>query len=479
MSEFDVDLVVIGAGSGGVRAARIAARHGARVVLAEEFRVGGTCVIRGCVPKKLLVYASRFNDLFSEAPELGWPGLSSEFDWPTLVAGKNRVVTRLEGLYTQSQHAAGVEIVKSRAVIEDPHTVRLLSDGRLVRARTILIATGARPKLPAWEGVELGVTSNEVFDLPRFPARVVVAGAGYIAMEFAGLFAGLGSDVTVVCRSDNVLRGFDEDLRQCLAQEYQDRGIKLLFNDVVASLESPRSKPDGDPAAPIFVATQNGARFVADQVIVAVGREANTTALGLERVGVRLQSDGRIIVDANSRTHVESIYAVGDVSSRFHLTPVAIREGHAFADSVFGNKPWKVDYRLVPTVVFSTPEVATVGLTELQARAAYTKIDVYNQKFWGLPGAASGSCRATLVKIVVDTESRRIVGVHLFADEAGEMLQGITLAVGLGATFEEFMDAMATHPILGEGLDALREPTVSYDSRGATPPRVEKVLPVE
>jgi glutathione reductase (NADPH) len=479
MSEFDVDLVVIGAGSGGVRAARIAARHGARVLLAEEFRVGGTCVIRGCVPKKLLVYASRFNDLFSEAPELGWPGLASEFDWPTLVAGKNRVVTRLEGLYTQSQHAAGVEIVKSRAVIEDLHTVRLLSDGRLVRARTILVATGARPELPAWEGVELGVTSNEIFDLPRFPARVVVAGAGYIGMEFAGLFAGLGSNVTVVCRGDTLLRGFDGDLQQCLTEEYQDRGIKLLFTDVIASLESSRSKPGGDPDAPIFVATQNGARLVADQVIIAVGRVANTAGLGLERVGVRLESDGRIIVDANSRTNVDNIYAVGDASSRYHLTPVAIREGHAFADSVFGNKPWTVDYNLVPTVVFTTPEVATVGLTELQARAAYAKIDVYQRKFRAPPGAASGSCRATLVKIVVDGESRRIVGVHLFANEAGEMLQGITLAVGLGATFEEFMDVMVIHPTLGEELGALREPTVSYDSRKGPPPRVEKVLPVE
>jgi glutathione reductase (NADPH) len=479
MSEFDVDLVVIGAGSGGVRAARIAAKHGAKVLLAEEFRVGGTCVIRGCVPKKLLVYASRFNDLFSEAPELGWPGLASELDWPTLVAGKNRVVTRLEGLYTQSQHAAGVEIVKSRAVIEDPHTVRLLSDGRLVRGRTILVATGARPELPAWKGVELGVTSNEVFDLRKFPARVVVAGAGYIGMEFAGLFAGLGSDVTVVCRSATVLRGFDEDLQQCLTAEYQDRGIKLLFSDVIASLESSRSKPGADPDAPIYVATQNGARLVADEVIIAVGRVANTAGLGLERVGVRLESDGRIIVDANSRTNVESIYAVGDASSRYHLTPVAIREGHAFADSVFGTKPWAVNYSLVPTVVFSTPEVATVGLTELQARAAYSRINVYKRKFQALPGAASGNCRATLVKILVDGESQRIVGVHLFAAEAGEMLQGIALAVSLGATFEEFMDVMVTHPTLGEELGTFREPTLSYDSGAATPPRMEKVLPVE
>jgi glutathione reductase (NADPH) len=479
MSEFDVDLVVIGAGSGGVRAARIAARHGARVLLAEEFRVGGTCVIRGCVPKKLLVYASRFGDLFSQASELGWPGLAAEFDWPTLVAGKNRVITRLEGLYTQSQHAAGVEIVRSRAVIEDPHTVRLLNDGRLVRAHTILIATGARPELPAFEGVKLGVTSNEVFDLPKFPARVVVAGAGYIGMEFAGLFAGLGSDVTVVCRGDTLLRGFDADLQQCLTEEYQDRRIKLLFTDVIASMESSRSEPGADPDAPIFVATQNGARLVADQVIIAVGRVANTAGLGLEDVGVRLGSDGRIIVDANSRTNVDSIYAVGDASSRYHLTPVAIREGQAFADSMFGNKPWAVNYNLVPTVVFTTPEVATVGLTELQARAAYARIDVYKRRFRGSPGATLGSCRTTLIKILVDAESRRIVGVHLFADEAGEMLQGITVAVGLGATFEQFMDVMVTHPTLGEDLGALREPTVSYDSRRATPPRMETVLPVE
>jgi glutathione reductase (NADPH) len=298
-------------------------------------------------------------------------------------------------------------------------------------------------------------------------------------MEFAGLFAGLGSDVTVVCRSATVLRGFDEDLQQCLTEEYRDRGIKLLFTDVIASLESSRSKSGGDPDAPIFVATQNGARLVADQVIIAVGRVANTAGLGLERVGVRLENDGRIIVDVNSRTNVESIYAVGDASSRFHLTPVAIREGHAFADSVFGNKPWAVDYSLVPTVVFSTPEVATVGLTERQARAAYARIDVYKRKFRTLPGSASESCRATLVKIVVDGETRRIVGVHLFANEAGEMLQGITLAVGLRATFEEFTDVMVTHPTLGEELGTLREPTVSYDSSAATPPRMEKVLPVE
>lgn len=470
--EFDVDLFVIGGGSGGVRAARVASEHGAKVMLAEEYRLGGTCVIRGCVPKKLFVYAGRFSDKFEDAAAFGWRLTVPHFDWPSLVMAKDREITRLEGLYSASQENAGVEVVRSRAVIEDANTVHILSDGRRIRAHTILIATGARPELPAFEGIEHGITSNEIFDLETFPRKLVIGGAGYIAMEFAGMFAALGSDVTVVCRGGNVLRGFDEDVRQAVAASYVNRGIKLLLNDSIVRLDR---QTKGGKAARIDVTTEQGGRLDADQVLLAFGRAPNTTALGLERVGVKTGRDGAVTVDENSRTNIPNIYAVGDVTNQFNLTPVAIRQGHAFADSVFGDKVWRVDYSNIPTAVFSSPEIGTVGLTELEARTHHLAIDVYKVRFRPLAAAVTGNCETSMLKIVVDGESDRILGIHIFAEEAGEMIQALAIAVGSGATMRDFTSVMAVHPTIGEEIVAMLTPTMRYDRRGALMPLVTNV----
>jgi glutathione reductase (NADPH) len=472
-AEFDVDLFVIGGGSGGVRAARVASGHGAKVMLAEEYRLGGTCVIRGCVPKKLFVYASRFSDTFDEAAEFGWRLSVPHFDWPSLVAAKDREITRLEELYGAGQESAGVEVVRSRAVLEDAHTVRLLKDDRRVRARTILIATGSRPERPPLDGIELGITSDDIFDLKTFPRKLVIGGAGYIAMEFAGLFAALGSDVTVVCRGSNVLRGFDEDVRQAVSASYTNRGIKLMLCDSIRRLERRDGRVNGgDRPERIDVMTEQGGRLVADQVLLAFGRAPNSTLLGLERAGVRTGANGEILVDASSRTNIPSIYAVGDVSNQFNLTPVAIREGQAFADSVFGNKAWQVDYSNVPTAVFSSPEIGTVGLTELQARTQYPAVDVYKVRFRPLKAAVTGNCEASLLKVIVDCETDRILGIHIFAEEASEMIQVLAIAVGSGATMKDFMSVMAVHPTIGEEILAMQAPAVRYDRRDASTPLI-------
>ncbi|MFC7397299.1 glutathione-disulfide reductase [Chelatococcus sp. GCM10030263] len=472
-AEFDVDLFVIGGGSGGVRAARVASGHGAKVMLAEEYRLGGTCVIRGCVPKKLFVYASRFSDAFDEAAEFGWRLSVPRFDWPSLVAAKDREIARLEGLYGTGQESAGVEVVRSRAVLEDAHTVRLLKDGRRVRARTILVATGGRPELPPFDGIELGITSDDIFDLKTLPRKLVIGGAGYIAMEFAGLFAALGSDVTVVCRGSNVLRGFDEDVRQAVAASYTNRGVKLMLCDSIRRLEQRNEHAgDGDRARGIDVTTEQGGRLVADQVLLAFGRSPNTASLGLDRAGVKTAADGAIIVDASSRTNIPSIYAVGDVSNQFNLTPVAIREGHAFADSVFGEKAWKVDYSHVPTAVFTSPEIGTVGLTELEARAQYPAVDVYKVRFRSLKASVTGDCESSLLKVVVDCDTDRILGIHIFTEAASELVQVLAIAVGSGATMKDFKSVMAVHPTIGEEIVAMQAPTVRYDRRDASTPLV-------
>jgi glutathione reductase (NADPH) len=468
---FDVDLFVVGGGSGGIRAARVAAGHGAKVMLAEESRLGGTCVIRGCVPKKLFLYASRFSDSFEDAAEFGWKLSVPRFDWPSLVAAKDREIRRLEGLYGEGQERAGVEVVRSRAVLEDAHTVRLVSDGRLVRARTILIATGARPELPPFDGIELGITSDEAFDLKEFPRRVVIGGAGYIALEFAGLFAALGSDVTIVCRGSNVLRGFDEDVRQAIASSYTNRGIKLMLCDTIRRLDKHTgSGSDAAAGGSISVTTEQGGRLVADQVLLAFGRTPNTTGLGLDRAGVKTDAKGAIMVDASSRTNIANIHAVGDVSNQFNLTPVAIREGHAFADSAFGTNPWQVDYSNIPTAVFSSPEIGSVGLTELQARAQYLAVDVYKTRFRSLKAAVTGDCETSLLKLVVDCETDRILGIHIFAEDASEMIQVFAIALGSGATMRDFMSVMAVHPTIGEEIATMQTPTIRYDRRNAQSP---------
>jgi glutathione reductase (NADPH) len=463
-ADFDVDLFVIGGGSGGARAARVASEHGAKVMLAEEYRLGGTCVIRGCVPKKLFVYASHFSDTFDEAAEFGWRLPAAHFDWPSLVAAKDREIARLEGLYSTGQENAGVDVVRSRAVLEDAHTVRLIEDGRCIRARTILIATGARPLLPQFAGIEFGITSDDIFDLKTFPRRLVIGGAGYIAMEFAGLFAALGSDVTVICRGSHILRGFDEDVRQAIAASYTNRGIKLMLNDSIRRLERRDRHIDAaGGAGAIEITTEQGGRLAADQVLLAFGRAPNTTSLGLERAGVKTGADGAIVVDASSRTNVSNIYAVGDVSNQFNLTPVAIREGQAFADSVFGAKAWQVDYSNIPTAVFSSPEIGTIGLTELEARAQYPAVNVYKTRFRPLKAAVIRDCGTALLKLVVDSETDRILGIHIFAEKASEMIQALAIAVGRGATMNDFMSVMAVHPTVGEEIVAMQTPTIRYD----------------
>jgi glutathione reductase (NADPH) len=455
MTDFDYDLFVIGAGSGGVRAARIAAGHGARVALAEEFRMGGTCVIRGCVPKKLYVYASRFRDSIADAAGFGWSVAEPTFDWPTLVRAKEKEITRLEGIYGQTQEKAGVTIIRSRAVLEDAHTVRLVADKRLIRARHILIATGAKPNLPDdLPGVVHAITSNEVFDLPAFPKRLVIAGAGYIAVEFAGLFAALGSEVTLIYRGDNILRGFDRDMRDGLRAAYEKRGIRFIFNDVFVSIEK---KPEG-----LVAHTKGGLALEVDQVMFAIGRSPNVAGLGLDKAGVALGTKGEVLVNAASQTNVPNIHAVGDVTDRVALTPVAIREGHAFADSVFGSKPWIVDHSDIATAVFSTPEIGTVGLSEEQAKATFDAVDIYKANFRPMKATVSGSDERMIMKIVVDGETDTVLGVHILGDGAGEMAQLLGIAIRMKAKKADFDNTMALHPSAAEELVTMRTPSEQW-----------------
>ena len=458
MTAAEVDLFVIGAGSGGVRAARIAAGHGAKVMLAEEFRIGGTCVIRGCVPKKLYVYASRYAHEFRDAAGFGWSLDAPRFDWQALVAAKEKEITRLEGLYEKGQNGAGVTVVRSRAVLEDAHTVRLLADGRLVKARHILIATGARPFLPHIPGIEHAITSNEAFDLAEFPKRVVVVGGGYIAVEFAGIFSGLGAEVTLVHRGDNVLRGFDEDLRNAVKRGLEAQGVRVVLGANVAQIGKGEA---------LSVHLDTGEVLSADQALFALGRVPNVDGLGLDRAGVALNHHRAIAVDAASRTSVPHIYAVGDVTNRVNLTPVAIREGHAFADTVFGGKPWTVDHAGIATAVFSNPELGTVGLTEAQARAAHRIVDIYRTDFRPMKATLSGSADRVLMKIVVDGETDRVLGVHIAGEGAGEMAQLLGIAVRMGATKADFDATVAVHPTAAEELVTLRTRSQRWETSGA------------
>jgi glutathione reductase (NADPH) len=456
MSAFDVDLFVIGAGSGGVRAARIAAGYGAKVVVAEEFRVGGTCVIRGCVPKKLMVYASRFHDEFEDAAGFGWTVPAPTFDWPRLVAAKEKEISRLSGLYRANLDKAGVEIVETRAEIEDPHHVRLLADGRRLSAKYILVATGGTPTLePAIPGRELAITSNEIFDLPELPRKLLIVGGGYIAVEFASIFARFGTEVTLCVRGVNILRGFDETMREGLRDALVHAGVAFKFQTLPARIEK--------SAKGLSVSLTSGAGLDADQVMIATGRHAHTKGLGLERAGVALDSSGGVLVDGFGKTNVSSIYAVGDVTNRIALTPVAIREGHAFADTVFGNTPTRVDRADIPTAVFSTPELGTIGLTETQAREAYDVVDIYASSFRPLKATLSGRQDRTSMKIVVDGVSDRVLGVHILGDDAGEMAQILGIAVKLGAKKADFDATMALHPTAAEELVTMRTRSARYE----------------
>jgi glutathione reductase (NADPH) len=460
MSE-EVDLFVIGAGSGGVRAARIASGYGAKVMIAEEYRVGGTCVIRGCVPKKLLVYASRFADEFEDAAGFGWTLPEPKFDWATLIANKDKEIDRLEKAYTANLDRSKVKIVRSRAVLVDAHTVKIVATGETVRAKHILIATGGAPSLGKdIEGREHIISSNEAFHLKELPRRIVIQGGGYIAVEFAGIFNGLGSEVTLVYRGDNILRGFDDEVRSHLRGELEKRGIKVVTKKIVEGIEKVDHGLD-------VCLSDHHQQIMADAVMFATGRRPNVKGLGLEAAGVKLNEKGAIEVNEYSQTSVPHIYAVGDVTDRIALTPVAIREGHAFADSVFGGKPTKVDHTEVPTAVFSEPEVGVIGLTEAQAIAQLAKVDIYKSTFRPMKHPLSGRDTRTLMKLIVDGRTDCVVGVHIVGPDAGEMIQLIGIAVKMKATKADFDATMAVHPTASEELVTMREKFATHVRQAA------------
>ena len=455
MADHDVDLFVIGAGSGGVRAARIASSYGARVMVAEEFRVGGTCVIRGCVPKKLLVYASRFSHEFEDAAGFGWHVPEPTFNWQTLIANKDREIDRLEAAYVTTLERFKVNLVRSRAALEDANTVRLAT-GASVRAETILIATGGWPHLgPKIPGLEHAISSNEALHLEHFPERIVIQGGGYIAVEFACIFAGLGSQVTLVYRGENILRGFDDDLREHLASEMRARGITVTCGHTVTAIEQA-----GDE---YVTKLSDGTSIAADKVMFAIGRRPNIMGLGLEPLNVKFHEHGGIAVDEYSKTSVPNIYAVGDVTNRINLTPVAIREGHAFADTLYGGKPTKADHADVPSAVFSEPELGVIGLTEGQAREQLAKVDIYKTTFRPMKATLSGRATRVFLKLVVDGTTGRVAGCHIAGPDAGELIQLIGIAVKMGATKADFDATMAVHPTMAEELVTLREKAASYD----------------
>ncbi|MDR3487983.1 MAG: glutathione-disulfide reductase [Bradyrhizobium sp.] len=455
MAEFDVDLFVIGGGSGGVRAARIAGGYGARVMIAEEYRMGGTCVIRGCVPKKLLVMASHVHQEIEDAAGFGWTIPPATFDWPTLIANKDKEIARLEAAYTSNVEKSGARIVKTRAVFEDAHTIRL-GTGETVRAKMVLIATGGAPNHgAAIPGIEHVISSNEAFHLAALPKRILIQGGGYIALEFAGIFAGFGSDVTVVYRGDNILRGFDEDVRNHLRGEMEKAGITILTGCTVTRVDRHGHEFTSH--------LSNGSSIASDQVMFAIGRHPNVANLGLEKAGVAINPhNGGITVDGLSRTSVSNIYAIGDVTHRVNLTPVAIREGHAFADTQFGKRSVEVDHADIPTAVFSQPEVGMVGLTEAQARAQFSHVDIYKTSFRPMKATMSGRDTRMLMKLVVDGTSDRVVGCHIVGDGAAEMVQVVAIAVKMKATKADFDATMALHPTAAEELVTMRTPSARY-----------------
>lgn len=442
---YDYDLFVIGAGSGGVRASRVAASHGARVAVAEEFRIGGTCVIRGCVPKKLLVYGSHFAEELQDAANYGWTVEKTTFDWPTLRDAVLRDVDRLNAAYTSTLETHKVERFLERAVITGPHSVRLAS-GRDITAKHILVATGAWPIMPEFEGSEHCITSNEVFHLEKLPRRVVIAGAGYIAMEFAGIFNALGSHVTVINRSETLLRGYDESLRDRLLQITMARGIQYRFN---CPFEKVVKREDG--VLEVWLKGQPDP-VLADQVLVAAGRKPNTAGLGLESAGIALGERGEIVVDERAQTSCPSIYAVGDVTDRVQLTPVAIREGQAFADRVFGGKDVRIDYSCIPSAVFSQPPLAGVGPTEGQARNKYGSIKVYSSDFRPMKNIFAHRPERGLYKMIVDAATDRVLAIHMIGPEAPEILQAAAIAVKAGLTKADFDATVALHPSMAEEL---------------------------
>jgi glutathione reductase (NADPH) len=448
LAEHDYDLFVIGAGSGGVRAARLASELGARVGIAEEYRVGGTCVIRGCVPKKLLVYGSQYGGDFADARSFGWTCQDVRFDWPTLIHNVKREVDRLNGVYTRTLERAGVDRFLTRAVLESPHEVKLADRDATLSTKTILVASGSHPMIPELPGKEHLISSNECFELEQLPGSMVIIGAGYIGMEFASIFAGLGVTVTVLYRGDQILRDFDMDLRDGLAEAMRNRGVDLRMETDVASVER-----EGQGYR---VRLKRGDSIAADRVMAATGRRPNTMGLGLEKVGVELGWDGRLVVDEFSKSAVDNIYAVGDVTHRMNLTPVAIHEATAFAETLFNDTPTPVDHSFIPTAVFSQPEIGTVGLSEEKARNMYRRVDIYKAQFRPLRAMVSGRDEKMLIKLVVDMESDKVLGCHILGGDAAEIVQMAAVALKLGVTKAQLDKTMALHPTAAEELVTMR-----------------------
>jgi glutathione reductase (NADPH) len=448
MTKYDHDLFVIGAGSGGVRASRVSAAHGARVAIAEEYRVGGTCVIRGCVPKKLLVYGAHFAEDLADARRFGWNVPDTDFDWATLRDNVLAEVDRLEGIYGETLSNHKVETIRERAVLTGPHSVKLAS-GREVTAEKILIATGGWPVRLNFPGAEHAITSNEVFHLESLPKRVLIAGGGYIANEFAGIFNSFGSKVTIVNRGDQILRGYDAQIRDRLLQISMTKGIDFKFN---APFDSIEKQADGS----LLVKLKGNDPFVVDAVLFAVGRVPNVSGLGLEELGVELADNGAVKVDADNRSNVPSIFAVGDVTDRIQLTPVAIREGQAFADTFFGNKPTRVDYANVPTAVFSHPPIAAVGMTEAEARNKLGSVRTYTSDFRPMKNVLAGRSERSLYKMVVDVSNDVVVGLHMIGPDSAEILQAAAVAVKAGLTKAQFDETVALHPSMAEELVLLK-----------------------
>ncbi|MHB8285270.1 MAG: glutathione-disulfide reductase [Caulobacteraceae bacterium] len=447
---YDYDLFVIGGGSGGVRAARMAAMTGARVAVAEEYRMGGTCVVRGCVPKKLMVYASDFAHQFKTAKGYGWTVNEPTFDWPTFLGAKDREIARLSGIYTTNLQKAGADLFFAKARFVDAHTIELVGQEKTVTAEKILIATGGRPVMPAIRGIEHAINSDQAFHLETLPKSIVVVGGGYIAIEFACIFHGLGVDTTLIYRGHNLLRGFDEDVRAHLAEEMTNRGLKVALSCQHQSIEKTAS-------GMLISHATDGVKIESEQVMFATGREPYVAALGLENTGVALNAKGAIAVDDYSKTNVDNIWAVGDVTDRVNLTPVAIREGAAFAETEFYGKPMTFDHTDIPTAVFSQPPVGVVGLSESEARHKFKHVDIYRTRFKAMRTAFAGDAERTLMKLVVDPASGRVLGCHIVGPEAGEMIQLAAIAVKAGLTKAQWDDTCALHPSAAEELVTLRE----------------------
>lgn len=449
MPTYDYDLFVIGGGSGGVRAARLAAQLGARTGIAEEYRFGGTCVIRGCVPKKLFVYAGELGHAIDDAAGYGWSVTGKSFDWATLIANKDAEIARISAVYRQGLEKAGADIIEDRAEVTGPNEIRLARQGRAVTAERILIATGGHPFIPDIPGREHAITSNEAFHLDALPQRIVIIGAGYIAIEFACIFNALGSEVEVVYRGEEILRGFDMDMRQGLAAQMKADGIAITCNTQVAAIETAGNG--------LILVTKCGKRIPGDAIMFATGRNPNTVGLGLQKLGIECGWNGKLVVNDRFQTSVPSIYAVGDVTDRYNLTPVAIREAVAFVEASFKNNPKPLDLTLVPTAVFSQPEIGTVGMTEEQAREMYRAVDIYKSSFRPLKNTMTGRKDRMIMKLVVDGETDKVVGCHILGPGAAEMAQVVAISLKLGARKADFDATVALHPTAAEELVTLRE----------------------